>query len=352
MPTPRRPPGRQTGRVLLATTRVTLREQVTHLAGAAHVDLDVSNDSARLRQAWSTAPLVVVGCDMRTALPAAPARRAGVVVVAEPQESEPCYRYAVALGATDVALLPGDGERLVDLLADAVDQRGAAPVVGVVGACGGVGASVLVVGLALTAARAGLTSALVDADPLGNDLGVLTDTLGEPGLRWPDLRDARGRLPADALRASLPCRGGVGVLTGPPEAEEKVPAAAIDAVLPALARGHDLVLVDLPRAGGASGEAAMGRCTHVLVVTSADARGAAAGRRIVDRLAGRVSGLGLVVRRLPQGSLDPPEVAEHLGLPLLATVRHDPRVAPDASGLRLRTSLRASCRQVLAALAP
>jgi secretion/DNA translocation related CpaE-like protein len=352
MPSPRPPTSRQTGGVLLATTRAALREQVAHLAGAAHAELDVTGEPAHLRRAWPSASLVVVGCDMRAGLPVAPARRGGVVVVAEPQESEPGYRYAVALGATDVVLLPGDGERLVELLADSVDSRDAAPVVGVMGASGGIGASVLAAGVALTAARAGLACALVDADALGNDLDVLTDTRGEPGLRWPDLRDARGRLPPDALRAALPFRGGVGVLSGPPDVEGPVPAAAVDAVLPALSRGHDLVVVDLPRVLDPAGEAALPRCTHVLVVAGADDRGAAAGRRVVHRLAGRVGDLGLVVRRLPQPSADPPDLADHLGLPLVATVRHDPRVAPDSSGLRLRPSLRGACRQVLAAVAP
>ena len=131
-----------------------------------------------------------------------------------------------------------------------------------------------------------------------------------------------------------------------------MPAAAVDAVVPALARGHDLVVVDLPRACEPLREVAVARCTHVLLLTGADARGAAAGRRVVARLVGREADLGLVVRRTPRSATDPVDLAEHLGLPLLATVRHDPRVAADSTGLRLRTSLRSACRQVLAAVAP
>lgn len=341
--------------VLVVTGSAALAESVERLAAAAGVVLHPVTEAAQARRLWPSAALVLVGADQALDLPRAPSRRDGVILVCDgataPEQERAVWRYAVDLGAERVVVLPEASGWLVERLSDAVEGRPHAPVVGVAGGRGGVGASSLLVGLGVVAARAGLASVLVDADPLGADLDLLLDSVDEPGLRWPDLAASHGRLPSGSLAAALPQVGGVSVLSSPPDRPPAVPPAAMEAVLPALARCHDLVLVDLPRWWDATGAAALGQCQVVLVLASADTRGAAATLRLLQRL-DRDHDVRLVVRA-GRGGLDPEGLADDLGLPLAAVIRPDARVTSDAyPGLVVRGSLERACRALLPVLAP
>src|SRR2546421_294935 len=77
---------------------------------------------------------------------------------------------------------------LVDRIADAAEGIGEpALTIGVVGGRGGAGASTLACALAVTAARSGHRTMLIDGDPLGGGLDVLLGGERAGGLRWPDL---------------------------------------------------------------------------------------------------------------------------------------------------------------------
>src|SRR5690625_2116602 len=109
------------------------------------------------------------------------------------------------------ALVPPHAAEELLGLARAANRVLRARVVGIVGAAGGVGASVFAATLARAGAEAGLTSALVEG--AGNP--ALTALLGRvysPGLRWPDL-SAAGAEP-DHLTASLPRWENVRLLLG------------------------------------------------------------------------------------------------------------------------------------------
>src|SRR5699024_1207977 len=97
-------------------------------------------------------------------------------------------------------------------------------------------------------------------------------------LRWADL-DGRGTLPAQALADALPVWQGVHVLSCDwrGEAAGGIAPAAVDA----LASGHDLVVLDLPRAEPAWA----GYCDSVLIVTTCAGRGDARGDRCGQRCA-------------------------------------------------------------------
>ena len=71
-----------------------------------------------------------------------------------------------------------------------------------------------------------------------------------PGVRWEALVETSGRLGAGALREGVPRRDHLGVLTwSGPRRRLDVPTAR--RILPAAVRGHDLVVLDLARQGGA-----------------------------------------------------------------------------------------------------
>lgn len=115
-------------------------------------------------------------------------------------------------------------------------------------ASGGVGASCLSVALAIRAAAAGQSVALVDADPFSGGLDVLLGIEQLPGLRWPALLDVREGLDGVALAQRLPGTDGVSLVSH--ERGSHPPARwllALPHVVAGLARAHDLVVLDCAR---------------------------------------------------------------------------------------------------------
>ncbi|WP_298806359.1 septum site-determining protein Ssd [uncultured Pseudokineococcus sp.] len=308
------------------------------------------------------------------------------LVVADATAPEALWRRAMAAGAVAVLLLPQDEEALVDALLEAADPRPAdALVVGVAGGCGGAGASVLALLLALAAARgpgpspspdarsggAGRRARvlLADLDPLGCGADVLVGAEGREGLRWEDLHGVRGALAAHVLDGALPHRAGVDLLvpgrTGGCVGGSRaagVPAEASAAVLAAARRSHDVVVLDLPRAGHGA-EHLVAACSPLLLVVPADVPSTLAAARALARLGPRTGGtLGpadvrLVVRTGPAGSEAPRarDVGAALARPVAAVVPHDPVVARRAAAgsllaHRSRRGAAAAAAELLAGL--
>ena len=68
---------------LLATADAALAEELTRLSAAAGAAVEVASTAPEVLGAWSTAPVVLVGADLVSALvELAPPRRPGVQVVA------------------------------------------------------------------------------------------------------------------------------------------------------------------------------------------------------------------------------------------------------------------------------
>jgi secretion/DNA translocation related CpaE-like protein len=188
----------------------------------------------------------------------------------------------------------------------------------VIGGSGGAGATTFACALALTGARQG-PSLLMDLDPLGPGADRVVG-LDEPGgVRWDELGSSTGRLGARSLRAALPTRDGVAVLTWPVTSGTALEAGSVREVLSAGQRGSDLVVVDLPRSGGALVEAAVARCHHVVVVVEATVAGVAAAAHVVAWL-GAQARLGLMVRTGRSASVLADQVTAALQLPVLAEV--------------------------------
>ena len=306
-------------RPLIVTGDPLLLDDLLRLAAAAGVETAVAPDVVAARGPWRDAALVLVGGDLvadlvRIGLP----RRRGVLVVPADRHQADVWTLAAAAGAESVAPLPGAEGLLVDRLAGAGAQP-AGTVVVVMGGRGGAGASTLACALARAAAGSAARSApvlLVDADPLGGGLDLLLGAESAPGLRWPDLADARGRASPRELHAALPMVDGVSLLSwhrGDPVA---LPGAAMDFVLGAGRRGHEVVVVDVPRSLDDAAAVAVSAADVVLVVVPADVRSVAAARQAVKRLSGTVADVRVVVRGPSPSGLTGPLVAGELGLPL------------------------------------
>jgi secretion/DNA translocation related CpaE-like protein len=335
-----------------------LADAVLRLAAAANIACDVVHDPQAVHALWPTASLLVVGDDV--AVPAAAGltggldRRPGVLVAAQTR-STPALEAAITLGAERLCLLPDDETWLLDRLLAAGEPGRAGVVVGMVGARGGVGVTTMVAAVARYAARRSLAVVAVDGDGCCGDLDHRLEIDGDTGLRWADLRNAAGRLPAEALAAALPTHRGVAVLGGG-EAPQGSTADACDpavesmtSVVPALQRAFDLVVVDLP-VGSASLLRPAGP-SRLLVVTSTDVRGVRAASRVAEDPSLSATSW-LVVRSARRHDVESEAVAGSIGLRLAATVRYDRRVAADheRGEFILRPSLARTAHSILGTL--
>ncbi len=363
---------------LFVTADPDLLDDLLRLAGAAGVTPDVAADPAAARRWFPQAVRVYIGADMaepcaRAGLP----QRPGVVVVIREAAGSPLgpadrggaggrsgaggsgascsgsdrpsdadWQVVQRLGAEHVAVLPAAEPWLIDQLgaigatgkrssvdptaspvaADPIGEPGAGRVVAVLGGRGGAGASVLAGGLAVTAARRGLRTLLVDADPLGGGVDLVLGWESLDGLRWPALSQASGEVPAPALVAALPGRSDLVILSWDRGEPMTVPPEAMLAALDAGRRGRDLTIVDLPRRLDESAMLALRAADQVYLVVPAELRACAAAARVAAVAGPHCSALSVVVRQPGPAGLAVNEVIAALRLPYAGTIRSEPRL--------------------------
>lgn len=304
-------------RPLFVTRDQTLTEDLLRLAAAAGVTADVAGDAAAALRGWSGAALVLLGADMAEELAhLRPARRPGVHVVAWGAMPDELFRLALAVGAENVAELPRSDDWVTETLTDLGEAaRRDGPVLGVLAGSGGAGATTFACALGQVAATSG-TAIVVDADPLGPGLDRVLGLDQAPGIRWDGLCATTGRLSARSLREAVPRREQLGVLTWQTGSAATLQPFAVREALSAARRGHDTVLVDLPRAIDPLVDELVSRCDLVVMVVVATVAGIASATRLAARLPDR-SGLRLVVRGR---GVDPQHVARVTGVPVLASM--------------------------------
>jgi secretion/DNA translocation related CpaE-like protein len=310
-------------------------------------------------EGWRQAALVLAQWPLAAAgMRAGSVLRPGLVLVCAVEPGPGVWRDAVTLGAEHVAVLPDAEPWLAARIARAVSARGAAPVLAVVGGRGGAGASTLALALAVTAARRDREVTLLDVDPLGGGLDLMLGAESAPGLRWPDLRNAPGRLPPGTVRATAARVEGVSLVGWERSTPAEVSPQAVDAVLRCATEDGDLVVADLPRHVDDVGKVVLGAARRVLVVVPAEVRAAASAARVVAALEPYAADIALVVRGPAPTGLPAEAVADSLGLPLVGELRPEPGLATaldrgDVPPIRGRGPLSAlAARLVAAALGP
>ena len=346
-------------RPLVLTSDAELLDELLRLAAAGGTEVEVVPDPPSARPRWAGAPLVMVGCDQaQSCLRARLPHRSRVVLVGRAGHGDPGWDLAELIGAEHVAMLPAAEPWLVDRLAESVNGKvvtGSGRVVALIGGRGGAGASVLAGGLAVTAARAGLRTLLVDADPLGGGLDLVLGWEQLEGLRWPALTQADGRVDAPALVRALPSRGDLVMLSWDRGDPLALPAEAMAATMDAGRRGRDLVVVDLPRQLDDAAVIALQTADRTLVVVPAELRATAAAARVAAMVLPHCPELSVVVRGPAPGRLKAREVARALDLPLVGTLRPEPGLcrglergeAPASSG---NGPLAVLCQRIVAEL--
>ncbi|MQY14952.1 hypothetical protein SRB5_51280 [Streptomyces sp. RB5] len=313
------------GAVLVVTEDVELLDDLLRLCAAAGARPEVAADPSPGE--WSAAGLVLVGDDRAAAL-AGRARRDAVLLIGRDLDDAGVWQRAVRLGADHVLCLPDAESRLVEWIADVAERVGdQAFAVGVLGGCGGAGASTLACALAVTAARAGTRTMLVDADPLGGGLDVLLGGESAEGLRWPAFARSRGRIGGGALAEALPELHRLRVLSWDRGAPAAVSPEAMRSVLSAARRRGGVVVVDLPRRIDEAAAEALAQLDLGLLVVPGELRAVAAAHRVAGVAGMALPDLRVVVRGAfgrSRPALGDEEVARLLGLPLAGELPVEP----------------------------
>lgn len=342
--------------VLVMIDDPVLRGEVDRICAATGLPVVHAAEPSSAK-AWTGAVAVLIDTPaarrcVRRALP----KRAGVALVGAREPGADDWEAAIAVGAQRVITLPGqDGDLMAELseAADAAVEKGRrGAIVAVIPGRGGAGASVFATALAYSASQRSDT-VLVDADPWSGGLDLLLGSEADAGLRWPDLELQGGRLTYDALRDALPRCHGISVLSGSRDGGD-VEAAPLGAVIDAGSRGGATVVCDLPRRSTPAAETAMDSADLVVVMTPADVRSAAAAAAAARWVSSVNPNAGLVVRGPAPGGLGASDVADIVGLPVLAAMRPQPGMAAalERGGLRMRrrSPLAVAAREVLSVL--
>ncbi|MDI3313520.1 MAG: CpaE-like family protein [Mycobacterium sp.] len=338
-----------------------LRDEVDRIAAAAgvrvvHVGAGSPGRAAVSRRSWSAAAAVVLDeTAMERCRHGALPRRAHVIALTRGEPAPASWEAAIAVGAQRVLQLPAQEDQLVGEFADAAEAaRGSTPrgaVIAVIGGRGGAGASLFAVALAQFATDA----LLIDVDPWGGGIELVVGGDTAPGLRWPDLAVQGGRLNWSAVRQALPRHHGISVLSGTRSGYE-MESGPVEAVVDAGRRGGVTVICDLPRRLTEAAQAALYTADLVVLVSPCDVRACAATSTIAPVLSAINPNIGLVVRGPSPGGLRAAEIADIAGVPLLASMRAQPRLAEqlEHGGLRLgrRSALAIAARRVLGMLPP
>lgn len=258
--------------------------------------------------------LLLVGADCATTMtPVPPSRGCEVVLVGE--DAAGLAASSMAWDAR-VVTLPEGQSWLVQLLASGNEATGR--LVCLLGAGGGVGTSTLAVGLAGALAPS-RTVAVVDADPGSGGLDLLWGAEGEPGWRWPSLLAAEGELAG--LRGPVLRVDGTTVVSHARTGAAPGPVA-LQAVVQALRREHDIVIVDAGRSAGVLD--AMPAPDRLVLVAADRVQSLAAAGRLLDGIGAGLrarSGLALHGGAAGCGS------AAELGVPLWSRIPVDTALA-------------------------
>ncbi|MEV7426055.1 septum site-determining protein Ssd [Streptomyces sp. NPDC091212] len=333
---------------LIVTEDVELLDDLLRLCAAAGAEPEVHHSVPERKGSWEEAPMVLVGDDAAARCRGA-SRRRGVMLVGRDQDDPDVWRRAVEIGADCVLRLPDAESWLVDRIADAAEGVGRpALTVGVIGGRGGAGASTLACALAVTAAREGRRTMLIDGDPLGGGLDVLLGGEQTDGRRWPDFAASKGRVAGGALEESLPRLHQLRVLSWDRGDSVMVRPEAMRSVLAAARRRGGIVVVDLPRRVDEAVAEALAQLDVGLLVVPAELRAVAAAGRVASMVTMVLPDLRAVVRGPYAAGLDEQWIADALRLPLAGELPLEPGLSQaqdggEPPGSRRRGPLAAFC---------
>lgn len=340
------------GPPLVVTADPVLTEQLLRVCAAAGVTPELVRDASDSRTGWWRAAGVLVGDDLAGDVAALNLpRRSDVILVTVGPDSAATWRRGIALRADHVVMLPGAESWLVERLSECLDSSiTTCLTVGLIAARGGAGASTLAAALSATAARRSIVTLIIDGDSLSGGIDLVLGCEDVDGLRWPQVASTHGRVSSTALRAALPNIGDLAVLSWDRSGDSPLDTATMNSILSAGRRGSELIVVDLPRYLDDAAGAALTACDLLVLVTTADVRGAAAATQLLRVLRMQCPDIRLVVRRRAGSDIGAEALSKALQVPLLETIptrRAVERSIDEGLGPPKRGPLQGRCVEIL-----
>ena len=238
---------------------------------------------------------------------------------------------AMRLGARDFFLehnLIGIAEHLKGKELESTQGIGAAPVIAVVGAKGGVGATTVVCELAIALAHKGMQVSVVDLSRRIGDVAMYFDLRPPNGVA--DIARRSGELDSDFLDAVAAAHSsGVSIFAASNDIEDVAALtwSKLDRALKLMRVDYDCVILDVPwdfdeysiRAAGVADEILQITTPEVLSLTHARIQ-----RSALDRLGVSGDHIRVVLNRLSdRATLTVEQMGEHLGAPIVASLPED-----------------------------
>ncbi|WP_051470513.1 septum site-determining protein Ssd [Arthrobacter sp. 35/47] len=308
-------PAADSANVVLVSSSQRLRDEAARVAVAAGLTLA---NASTVGEALALRPAVVL-LDSGSARHAVPG--CAVIVLGIEGEEAGAWASAASCNADRVAILPQAAGWLAEHLGMLQRAQDEGTVVGVLGAAGGVGASMVSAWLAAGAGSRNLRPLLVDGDPLGGGLELALGSEALPGVRWPDLGEVRGTLNPDQLVSALPSLEGFSLLSMgvDPPPPGILASTAVPPVMEAARAAYGVTLVDVARGWSADGSL-LPYCDSILLVVPGRTRAISAARAQVAQL--HPLPIRAVIRGPLGPDLDPQRIADALGLPCAGYLPH------------------------------
>jgi len=270
----------------------------------------------------------------------------GTLLIANEVSTE-LLRLALRSGLSDVVAVLGDDLTELQSAFAATLQRGArmrapsadeavpihhALVLTVLSSKGGVGKSVIASNLAISLAKLGKSTALVDLDLKSGDLGIMLQL--KPNRTIADAAMDCERLDEEMMRGFLvEHSSGVHVLLSPPRVEDVtlVSAPRLSRILDLLANIYEVVVIDTPSQVDDCVMTAVDKSDLVYLVATMDVASVRDARLALQRLKSLGYPDGSVRLLLNRADsrvfLEPAEVERAIGLPISARIPSD-RLVP------------------------
>lgn len=244
-----------------------------------------------------------------------------VVLVTFGEPGLQIWQKAVATGAKYVAFLPDAREWLIQNLIPRPNKN--SRIIGVLGASGGLGCSLIASSIAANFATSKKSALLVETDLFSGGLDVLWGIEETKGSRWSDLINHSNQiLPIDIFR-SLPKSDDVSLLSS--DSKDSRHPENLSKTIEELSSTSDLVVIDLPKPAHPEFENLFGLCTEIVLLVGSTIKSISAANQLLIQYLDSTKIL-LVVRNLPGTNLSALNIAKTLKLELIGQLTSDQKI--------------------------
>lgn len=244
-----------------------------------------------------------------------------VVLITTGKPGTEIWQRAVATGAKYVAFLPDAREWLIQNLIPQTNRN--AKVIGVIGASGGIGASLLASLIATDYAESKHSVLLTELSKTSGGLDVLWGIEENRGLRWSDLAgNNRLFFNQDFLRA-LPSSNGVAILST--DAKNLNVEFEITNKIEQMQKCVDVLIIDLAKPENPDFTKAIEICDEVIFMVGSTIRSVSAANQL-KLIYPKLLKSKLVVRNLAGTSLAALNIAKTLDLTLVGEITSDLKI--------------------------